>query len=63
MEMPELMAKGFERIKQELVDKAILAIEKCNSVINNPDVYVRNILSDNAPSIDLNTNSSGTIYN
>ena len=63
MEMPELMEKGFERIKQELVDKAVLAIEKCNSVINNPDVYVRNILAENSPSIDLNTSSNGMIYN
>ena len=63
MEIPELMAKGFERIRQELIDNAVLAIERCNSVISNPDVYVRKILSDNAVTIDLTTNASGTIYN
>lgn len=63
MELPELIQKGFERIKQELIDKAHLAIEKCNSVLNNSDVYVRSIINDNAPSIDLNTSANGTIYN
>lgn len=63
MEIPELMAKGFERIRQELIDKAVLAIERCNSVISNPDVYVRKILSDDAATIDLTTNASRTIYN
>lgn len=65
MEIPELLEKGFERIKQELIDKANLAIEKCNSVLNKPDIYVRGILGENDdfPSINLNTVSSGTIYN
>jgi hypothetical protein len=65
MELPELLDKGFERIKQELLDKASLAIEKCNSVLKNPDTYVRGIIgeNDNAPTIDLNTSAGGTIYN
>jgi hypothetical protein len=63
MEIPELMEKGFQRIKQELIDKAHLSMEKCNSIINNPDMYVRSILSNSAPSIDLNTSATGTIYN
>lgn len=64
MEIPELLEKGFERIKIELLDKAKLAIEKCNSVLANPDTYVRGIIgeSDINCSINLNTSSSGTIY-
>lgn len=63
MEIPELLDKGFERIKQELIDKTTLAIEKCNSILNNPDTYVRNILNDDAPSASLYTAGSGIIYN
>lgn len=62
MELPELLEKGFERLKQELVDKATLAVEKCNSVIVNPDVYVRQILDDNPGQINLNTSANDTIY-
>jgi hypothetical protein len=63
MEVPELMEKGFQRVKQQLLDKAILGIEKCNSIINNPDTYVRDILEDGHESgIDLNTSANGTIY-
>ena len=68
MELPDLLDKGFERIKQQLVDKANLAIEKCNSVLRNPDAYVRNIIGEDSStafgaSIDLNTSANGTIYN
>lgn len=62
MELPELLEKGFERIKQQLIDKANLAIESCNSVLNNPDTYVRNILADNPPTTNLSTSASETIY-
>jgi hypothetical protein len=64
LELPELLDLGFQKMKQELVDKAQSAIDKCNSVMSNPDVYVRKILSntDNDISISLNIPSSGTIY-
>jgi hypothetical protein len=62
MELPELLQVGFDKLKQELIDKAKQAISTCNSVINDPDIYVRKILSEQAVNIDLTTTSSNTIY-
>lgn len=62
MELPELLQLGFDKLKQELIDKAKQAISTCNSVINDPEIYVRKILSEQATSIDLTTTSSSTIY-
>lgn len=63
LELPELLELGFQKMKQELMDKAQSAIDKCNSVISNPDLHVRKILSNTMDSdISLNINSSGTIY-
>lgn len=63
MEIPELAEKGFERIKKELTDKAILGIEQVNSMINNPDTYVRKILNDESIQIDISLSADGPIYN
>jgi hypothetical protein len=62
MELPELLQIGFDKLKQELVDKAKQAISTCKAVMEDPDVYVRKVLSDQAASIDLTTTSSNTIY-
>jgi hypothetical protein len=62
MELPELLQVGFDKLKQELIDKAKQAISTCKSVIEDPDVYVRKVLSEQAVSIDLTTTSSSTIY-
>lgn len=63
MEIPELMEKGFQRIRQQLLDKTNLAMEKCKAVLRNPDLYVRDILEDGHESkIDLNIPSAGTVY-
>jgi hypothetical protein len=62
LEIPELLQLGFDKLKQELIDKAKQAISTCNSVINDPEIYVRKILSEQATSIDLTTTSSSTIY-
>jgi hypothetical protein len=62
MELPELLQVGFDKLKQELIDKAKQAISTCKSVMEDPDVYVRKILSEQAVSIDLTTTSSSTIY-
>jgi hypothetical protein len=63
LELPELLELGFQKMKQELLDKATAAIDKCNSVLTNPDLHVRKILSNTMDSdISLNINSSGTIY-
>ena len=62
VELPELLQVGFNKLKQELIDKAKEAISTCNSVINNPDIYVRKLLSEQAVNINLTTTSSNTIY-
>jgi hypothetical protein len=63
MELPELLELGFQKMKQEVMDKAQSAIDKCNSVLSNPDIHVRKILSNTTDSdITLNINASGTIY-
>jgi hypothetical protein len=63
LELPQLLELGFNKMKQEVMDKAQSAIDTCNSVLNNPDIHVRKILSDSTGhDITLNINSSGTIY-
>lgn len=62
MELPELLQLGFDKLKQELLDKAKQSISTCHSVIADPDIYVRKILSEQPVNIDLSTSSSGTIY-
>lgn len=63
LELPELLELGFRKMKQELLDKAQSAIDKCNAVLSNPDLHVRKILSNTTESdISLNIESSGTIY-
>lgn len=63
MEMPELLQKGFERIKQELVDKATLGLEQCKSIITNSDTYVRKALNDETVQVDMSLSGNATIYN
>jgi hypothetical protein len=56
LELPQLLELGFNKIKQEVLDKAQSAIDSCNSILNNPDIHVRKILSDTTgPDISLNT--------
>lgn len=63
LELSELLDLGFNKMKLELIDKAKSSVDKCNSVINNPDLYVRQILSNTTDTdITLNIQSSGTIY-
>ena len=62
MDLNELLQVGFDKLKQELIDKAKLAISTCKSVIEDPDMYVRKVLSEQPANIDLTTTSSNTIY-
>jgi hypothetical protein len=62
IELPELLQVGFDKLKQELLDKAKQAISTCKSVMEDPDVYVRKVLSEQSVNIDLTTTSSNTIY-
>lgn len=64
MEIEELLALGFEKLKLEIQDKAIAALEKCNSVLKNPDVYVRKLLKNETSdlSIDLHTSANSNPF-
>jgi hypothetical protein len=62
LELPELLQVGFDKLKQELLDKAKQAMSTCKSVMEDPDIYVRKVLSEQAVNIDLTTTSSSTIY-
>lgn len=63
LELPQLLELGFNKMKQEVMDKAQSAIDVCNSVLSNPDIHVRKILSNTTNGdISLNIASSGTIY-
>ena len=62
MEIPELLQLGFDKLKQELIDKAKSAISTCKSVIDEPEIHVRKLLSEQSTTIDLGTTSSNTIY-
>lgn len=61
-EIPELLSEGFERIKLELQEKAVIAKEKCNSILSNPDIYARKIVNGQSGdmNIDLNTDGHST---
>lgn len=68
MELPELLQKGFDKIKQEILDKIVVMEEKFNSIRTNPDTYVRAIIAEETQILDksninLNTSADGTIYN
>lgn len=63
MEIPELLDKGFQRIKQEMTDKATLGIEHCNSIIKNPDTYVRRVLNEDSVRVDMELSVNNQIYN
>jgi len=58
-EIPELLKDGFNRIKQELEEKAIVAQEKCNSVLKNSDVYARKIINGNDSDMNIDLRTSG----
>lgn len=62
MEIPELLQLGFDKLKQELIDKAKTSISICKSVLEEPEIHVRKILSEQPTKIDLDTTSSSTIY-
>lgn len=64
LEVPQLLELGFNNLKQQLQDKADEAISKSKNILENTDVYVRKILSENTSdmNIDLNTSASNNIY-
>ena len=58
LEIPKLLELGYEKIKFELLDKTRDAMEKCTSIKNDPDRYIRKILAGNAESISIDTVAS-----
>jgi hypothetical protein len=64
MEMPELLQLGFNTIKTQLLDSAKESMSKCKLFIDNPEIYVRKILSENNSdlNISIETSANKTIY-
>jgi hypothetical protein len=58
-EIPQLLTEGFERIKLELQEKAIVAQEKCNSVLSNLDMYARKIVNGTASDMNIDLRTDG----
>lgn len=60
MELDELLKKGFEVLKTSLIDSTKEVQSYCQSVLNDPDGYVRKHLKSNLnpPRIDI-TSTSG----
>jgi hypothetical protein len=58
-EIPELLNDGFLRIKNQLLEKAIEAKEKCNSIISNPDLYARKIVNGQNSDMSINLQTDG----
>jgi len=59
LEMPDLLQKGFDRIKVQLLDIANSSNNVSSNMIKDPDIYVRKILSGDSFSFlnDLSGNS------
>lgn len=60
LELDKLLAKGYQSIKQSVVDSANLALEKVGSMVKNPDIYVRNFLKGENLDIRIDTSGSTT---
>lgn len=58
-EIPELLVEGFERVKNQLIEKALVAKEKCNSIMANPDVYTRKIINSDTSDMRIDLNTDG----
>lgn len=57
LELPELLQLGYDRIKQELLDKANDAMVTLNAILTNTDVYVRKVLAGALSDISIRTNA------
>jgi len=63
LEMPELLQKGSDRIKLILTDMFMEHKTIVNNVLDNPDLYVRKILSSDTSFLHKgNNNLTKTIY-
>lgn len=58
-EIPELLSEGFERIKLDLIEKAVVAKEKCSSILSNPDVYTRKIVNGASSDMQIDLRTDG----
>jgi hypothetical protein len=59
LELPELLNLGFQRIKQDMIDRCTAAIIDCKAILGNPDVYVRKMLAGTFQDIRVDLSSGG----
>lgn len=62
LELNELLEKGSQRIIQELRDKALEMSIFAESVIKNPEIYLRKLLKENLSTPDFTIQANQTIY-
>ena len=62
LELPELLQLGFDKIKQQLLDKTAKGKDLCESILKDPDRFVRDAIDEKSVSFDLNTSVNKSIY-
>jgi hypothetical protein len=62
LELPELLERGYNRLKQQLEDRATELSNACRDISENTDVYVRKILAGTLSISAFADISSLTIY-
>jgi hypothetical protein len=62
LEVPELLALGYEKIKTELLDQTKNVQRTLRDVLEDPDNYIRKILKDDSISISIKLKAQDTIY-
>lgn len=62
LELPDLVALGFEKMKQELTDKASMVVTRLNDILANPDPYIRSVLAGQSLSLDIKMDAENTLF-
>lgn len=62
LELPDLLQLGFNKMKQEMLDKAKKTLNQINDIILNPEIYTRDLIAGKGLNIDLSIEGSNTIY-
>lgn len=62
LELTDLLQRGYDKLKQQLEDKAKEMNNICRDIVDNADVYTRKVLAGNFSSISFTDVTNLTIY-
>lgn len=64
LELNDLLELGFQKTKQQLIDKLSVSLANCKIMLDSPDVYARKVINGESVGNDINISldSQGTIY-